>query len=114
MRKCGTNCTACPYIREGKRIKINGQEWKINGDLHCKSFNVIYAVVCKKENCREVYIGETKRFLKFRLDNHRGYIVNKHLTEATGEHFNLPGHSLADISVTAIEKVKQNNTLYEH
>ena len=69
-------------------------------------------MVCKKENSREVYIGETKRFLKFRLDNHRGCIVNKHLSEATGEHFNLPGHSLADVSVTAIEKVKENNTLY--
>ena len=39
-------------------------------------------------------------------------IVNRHLTEATGEHFNLPGHSLANVSVTALEKVKDNNPLY--
>ena len=69
-------------------------------------------VFAKKENCVEVYIGETKIFLNFRLDNHCGYIANKHMMEATGEHFNLPGNSLADISVTAIEKVKENNQLY--
>ena len=102
MRKCGEDCTACPYIRTGKRIKINGIEWKINQDLHCKSYNIIYALVCKKDNCRQVYIGESKRFLKARLDDHRGYIVNNHLTKATDEHFNLPGQSLADLSVTAI------------
>ena len=106
------NCTACPYIRAGKRIKINGIEWKINQDLHCKSYNIIYALVCKKDNCRQVYIGESKRFLKARLDDHRGYIVNNHLTKATGEHFNLPGHSLADLSVTAIEQAKVNSLLY--
>ena len=107
MRKCGTKCTACPYIRKYKQIKINGKEWKINGDLHCKTFNVVYAIVCRKDNCRE-----TKRFLKFRLDDHREYIVNKHQAKATGEHFNLPGHRLANVSVTALEKVKVNNLLY--
>ena len=65
MSKCGTNCTACPYVREGKRIKINGKEWKINQKLTCKSYNVVYAIFCQKENCKEVYIGETKRLLKF-------------------------------------------------
>ena len=69
-------------------------------------------MVCKKDNCRQVYIGESKRFLKARLDDHRGYIVNNHLTKATGQHFNLPGHSLADLSVTAIEQAKVNSLIY--
>ena len=112
MRKCGEGCTACPYIREGKRIKINGVEWKINQDLHCDSYNIVHPLICKKENCRKVYIGESKRLLKVRLDDHRGYVANNQLTKATGEDFNLPGHSLADLSVTAIERAKVNNTLY--
>ena len=45
MRKCGEACTACPYMKEGKRIKINGIDWKINQDLHCKSYNVVYALI---------------------------------------------------------------------
>ena len=112
MTKCGADCTACPYVKEAKRIKINGVEWKVNKKFNCKSFNVVYALICQKENCKQVYIGETKRILKFRIDDHRGYVVNKHLQHATGLHFNQPGHCLADMRFIAIEKSKRNNTLY--
>ena len=27
MKKCGKSCTACPYIREVKSLKVNGNEW---------------------------------------------------------------------------------------
>ena len=53
------------------------------------------------------YIGETKRMLKFRLADHRGYINNPDETQATGKHFNSPGHSLADLSITVLEKLKK-------
>ena len=33
VRKCGKNCTACPYIREVKSLKINKIEEKINQSL---------------------------------------------------------------------------------
>ena len=42
---------------------------------------------CKKVNYKQVYIGETKCMLKFRLADHRGYVVNKDTTTATGQHF---------------------------
>ena len=112
MTICVAGFTPCPYIKEGKSISINGITWKIHQQLNCKSFNVVYALICKKENCQKVYIGETKRILKFRLDEHRGYILNCHLNKATGDHFNQPGHSLADLTVTALEKSKRNNSLY--
>ena len=111
MTKCNEpNCSACPYIKEGKEIKINGVSWKINKQLNCKSYNVIYAIICKKDNCNKVYIGETKQMLKSRLAQHRGYVQNN--IEATGQHFNLPGHSLADLMVTVIEQVRKSDTLY--
>ena len=44
--------------------------------------------------------------LKFRLDDHRGY-GNNHVDTATGSHFNQPGHSLADMSVTVLEQVRK-------
>ena len=66
---------------------------------------------CKKEKCYQVYIRETKRKLKFRLDDHWGY-VNNYIDNATGSHFNLAGHSLADLSVTVIEKVKKLDDAY--
>ena len=57
------------------------------------------------------YVGETKRILKFRLAKHRGYVNNNDDT-ATGEHFNMPGHSLSDLTVTILERVKSTDDLY--
>jgi hypothetical protein len=113
MVKCTQNCTACPYIKEGKSIKINKRtDWKINKKVDCNSYNIVYLIECNKNNCKEKYIGETKRPLKFRLADHRGYIVNKNTNQATGLHFNLPGHSLANLKITVIEQVKKRDEIY--
>ena len=34
-------------------------------------------------------------------------------TTATGQHFNSPGHSMADLSITAIEQVKRTTYFIE-
>ena len=31
---------------------------------------------------------------------------------ATGEHFNLPGHTLSDLRITILEKVRSNDDMY--
>ena len=111
MKKCGKNCSACPYIREVKSLKMNNMEWKINQSLNCETSNCIYMIECKKDKCRLKYIGETKRIMKFRLAEHRGYIGNNDDT-ATGEHFNSPGHSISDLSITILEKVKSKGEMY--
>ena len=107
MLKCGVNCTAWPYIKPGSKIRISPNTyWNINKEVTCQSFNVIYLIECDKDNCRQQYDGETGRIFKFRLDEHRGYINNKVDSQATGRHFNLPGHSLANLKATIIEQVK--------
>ena len=58
------------------------------------------------------YVGETKRILKFRLAEHRGYVNNLDETQATGKHFNSPGHSLSDLSIVILEKVRSSDDLY--
>ena len=100
MKKCGRGCTACPLIKEDKSVTINKKTWSRNKRFDCNSFNVIYAIVCRKEKCILSYIGETKRMLWYRLTDHCGYVRNKKLDKATGAHFNLPGHSLVDLSIT--------------
>ena len=50
--------------------------------------------------------------LKYRLADHRGYVTNGVTSQATGEHFNLPGHSLADLTVTILEQTKRKNSEY--
>ena len=41
-----------------------------------------------------------------------GYIINKDESQATGAHFNLPGHSLANIKSTILEQVHKKNDIY--
>ena len=111
MKKCGTNFLACLYIKEAKSVKLNGINWKINRNVNCKSFNVIYAIICNKDNCKKTYIGETRRYLKSRLDDHRGY-VNNQIDKATGSHNNQPGHSLANLQILILEQVQKRSNAY--
>ena len=104
MFKCGKQCTACPYIKEGKSVKFSKTgKWIFNRKLTCENKNIIYMIECQKTNCTETrYIGETGRPLKYRLAEHRGYIVNNITSVSTGAHFNSPGHSLSHLKVTIL------------
>ena len=48
--------------------------------------------------------------LKYRLADHRGYITNGVISQSTGAHFNLPGHSLADFSAIIVEQATKSNS----
>ena len=65
---------------------------------------MIYKITCKKCDWF-VYIGETERRLCDRIQQHRGYVTQKKFKEVCEEHFNLPGHSIADMVVVGIERV---------
>ena len=113
MTKCGRPCTACPYIRPNKKVRIKENlYWTIHRKVYCQSFNVISFLECDKENCQQKYIGKTGRVFKFRLDEHRGYNNTKDESQPIGAHFNLPGHSLANMKATIIEQVLVNTELY--
>ena len=49
--------------------------------------------------------------LKARLSDHRGYNNRQIVSVTTGDHFNLPGHSLANMKVSILEAVKKNDDL---
>ena len=104
--KCLFNCSACPYVMQGRNMKINKRStWRINRRLNCNTFNAVYMIECEKDNCKLRYIGESKRLTKYCIADHRGYIVNKHVDKATGAHFNLPGHSLSHMNFTILKQV---------
>ena len=107
FKKCG-KCTVCPYTKVRKFIKTKEVNWKITKNLNCKVRNAIYLVECEKETCRQKYIGETGRTFKQRMDDHIGYDRNGRNYQATRAHFNLPGHSINDMKMSIIEKVKDD------
>ena len=111
MKNCGKQCPTCPYILEGKEVKIDQKStWRIEKKFSCQSFNIIYMLQCNK--CHQKYIGTTGRQLKHRIADHRGYIAHQVTSRATGHHWNLPGHSLADLKVTILEQSKSKDEDY--
>ena len=90
----------------------NKPKWSINKRVDCNSSNIIYLIECNIDTCKERYIGETERRLKDRLADHRAYVTSKVVTQPTGAHFNLPGHSVANLTVTILEKVKNKCAIY--
>ena len=117
MYRCsrsGRECTICPWVREGKVAVSTAPNCKyrkeITSHLCCQSRNILYLIECNK--CRLQYIGETDRSLKERFSEHKGYVTNKILKQATGAHFNLPGHSVDNMMVMAIQKIFTRGTPY--
>ena len=111
MRKCG-KCVVCSSIKEGRTIKTKKFTWTLNRQFNCNSENVIYLIECDKENCKQVYVGETERQIKERIKEHIGYARNNMIHKSTGKHFNLPGHSWQNMKFTVIDKLKSSDVVY--
>ena len=69
-------------------------------------------IECNIDRCKLRYIGESERKLQKRLSEHRGYVKNNIFSQATGHHFNQPGHDISNMTITAIEKVKNMDPSY--
>ena len=95
-----------------KCIKNGKNEWKIRKHVDCQTSNIVYMIECQKQTCQLRYIGETNRTLKTRFLEHKGYIKNKKLNQPTGHHFNSPGHSIDDLKIFIIEKVRKQDDVY--
>ena len=107
MKPCnGKNCETCPFVKKCKEFKgpFNNAVVQLNSTLSCTSTNVVYCLQCSKENCKQIYIGETQRQLKERFSEHKTSVRTRS-KNAIGDHFNSPGHSISDMNILAIEKV---------
>ena len=52
------------------------------------------------------YIGMSTRKFQKRFYEHQYYIKPEKITEPSGDHFSLPGHSLHDLKGMVLEEVK--------
>ena len=101
-----SQCETCPFVKTGNKFKspFNNTTVQLNSTLSCASTNVVYCLSCSKENCQQIYIGQTKRQLKERFGEHKTSVRTKSKC-AVSEHFNGPGHALHNMQIMAIEKV---------
>ena len=96
-------CVLCPFAETAKTHVVSGKTYRINGLINCGSTGCVYKILCQK--CYDfVYFGETGRTLRTRFGEHKGDIENAR-SKPVSEHFNQPGHTLADVIFIGIEKV---------
>ena len=107
--RCGKNCATCPYICHGLTTYTffsTGETRPIKSNLTCETKNLIYMIHCHR--CNLQYIGETKRRLKDRFNEHRRTIDNpnnKSKPTTAAEHFlSSPNHTANDMLLIPIEK----------
>ena len=106
---CGSKrCLTCRHIRTRETFKstTTGQPFYVRATATCKTSNVIYVIECRR--CRKQYVGETQNPLHIRLNGHRGDINNRRTEKPVAAHF-TPGHSLDDLTIMVVEKMRSSD-----
>jgi len=94
-------CGCCKHLTDLSHLSIfNSTTLPQTHTLTCNSTNIVYLIHCNK--CSVNYVGETKRQLKDRLNNHRSTIKTNKPT-AISIHFNEPQHSINNLKIMPIE-----------
>ena len=115
-RKCSKPCPICPFSappQNAVKSQVNNYEHRIVSPVNCQSRNIVYMWKCRKQNCpvfpENSYIGLSTRKFQLRFSEHLGYVKSDKLTEPSGEHFNMPGHSIHDMEGIVLEAVRSND-----
>lgn len=98
------NCRYCPNLDKSGRIKCTytGREYMAKYNVTCKSNNLIYCITCKR--CGLQYVGQTKRRLMDRFQNHYWITQKNDPTSDIASHFNSNGHEgIKDIQIHILD-----------
>ena len=115
--RCGKNCANCPYIFYGLTnytFFCTVETRSINSHITCEIKNLIYMIQCNR--CHLQYIGETKRRLKDRFNEHHRTFHRtldnantKSKPSTVAEHFLSSPHNISkDMQLIPIEKIFSN------
>jgi hypothetical protein len=100
-------CKCCLNISDLSHLTIfKNHTLTTTNTLTCNTSNIIYLIHCNK--CYVNYVGQTKRSLKDRFNNHRSDIKHNKQT-AISLHFNLPQHNLTNLEIMPLEQLTSNN-----
>ena len=80
----------------------NNFTFHIRDKYSCRSSGVVYLIRCSI--CPTAwYVGETCNPLRTRLTGHRQTITHENVSVPVGQHFNLQGHSIDNLSVLVLK-----------
>ena len=112
-RPCNSRgCKTCRHIKttdtfRSTDTKRSRKSYKVHTAANCKTKGTIYRIQCRK--CPKQYLGSTKNALHIRLNGHRYDIKHKKIQKPVAKHFNQRGHSIEDLTIMVIEKLRNNN-----
>lgn len=120
--KCNSDgCSTCKHINVTNKITstYTRRQHNITRPLSCNSKNVIYLITCNL--CNKQYVNVTRMKISEAFTDYTCEITN-HANTPISNHFNSPGHSINNISITLIEQVtaaelsnfRHNPTLLEN
>ena len=102
-KPCGSSrCLCCKHMNNTSfyRDSNSSKTFSITENFNCSSSEIIYMIECNL--CHKIYIGQTKRSLRDRLNNHISDIKLRKQT-AVAIHFNQPLHSFVNLTLTIIK-----------
>ena len=117
LKKCRKErCPTCPFIMESKEVYSTNNRnisTTLFSRVTCETDNLVYCITCNKQSCKFVqYIGETKRRLKDRFQEHLNCVKKLDKSTPTGNHFSSPGHSEHNMILQVLEKCKNRTSQF--
>ena len=114
-------CKTCKFIAQNTpsyTFHNTGQTRTVHQNLSCFSDNLICMINCKRclkpdTTLPSQYIGQTGRTLRERFGEHRRGIQNN-TDESVPIHFNLPHHTLNDVELIPLLKVRNSRDSYRY
>ena len=102
------NCITCEQRHELQDIVAShtGKRYfAIEGEVSCKTKNVIYAITCNK--CNIHYVGETCQEIKRRFMQHRSDVIKGLKNTFLVKHFSEANHAWTDMRITVLDKISE-------
>ena len=65
-----------PLLRVWSSVSPHLTFVQLSSTLSCAITNIVYSLLCSKENCQQIYIGQTKRQLKECFGEHKTSVLN--------------------------------------
>ena len=114
-------CKTCKFIAHNTTsytFHNTGQTRTIHQNLSCSSDNLVYMINCKRclktdTTLPSQYIGQTGRTLRECFGEHRRGIQNN-IDESVRIHFNLPHHTLNDVELIPLLKLRNSRDSYRY
>ncbi|KAK0040876.1 hypothetical protein Bpfe_029686 [Biomphalaria pfeifferi] len=104
MNACNRpGCQMCNYVAESSTFWGPAGVFNINERLSCTTNNVVYAIICMKDE--KVFIGHSVLKLEDTFRVHLANVRANNLSDSVAEHFAQLGHSIQDMRISALATI---------